>query len=71
MDGTWVPYAWVPGYQVTLPARSLDTHVMCLSWSCYRNQINLADFFADYYLRLFSAPVVRSIAEPVPLASPR
>lgn len=56
---------------MTLPARSLDTHVMCLSWSCYRNQINLADFFADYYLRLFSAPVVRSIAEPVPLASPR
>lgn len=56
MDGVRVPYTWLAGYQVTIPERSIDYHIPCLSWSTFRQTLSLTADWAHHAYAGWAAP---------------
>jgi len=56
MDGRHIPYAWLAGYQVTVPKNSAHHRLPCLAWIRYRNMVSLASHEANYSQSGWAAP---------------
>jgi hypothetical protein len=59
MDGRTVPYAWLAGYQVTIPRNSPHYRLPCISWSRYRQTVSLTSHEAAYTQCGWAAPACR------------
>lgn len=57
MDGKFVPYTWISGYQVTTPEHSVDLRLPALSWTNYRQCMSLTVDWADRAHTGFASPV--------------
>ena len=61
MDGEKVPYAWLPGYRVSIPGREAWTGVPILGWYGSSRRVSLgADWDGDRYWN-YAVPVVREL----------
>jgi hypothetical protein len=58
MDGKSVPYVWLSGYQVTIPAESTENRLLALAWVRYRTTMSLSVAWADHSGSGLASPVV-------------
>ncbi len=56
MDGTSVPFAWLSGYQVTVPEYATDTRLLGMAWVEYRQTLSLSVGWADHAHAGWAAP---------------
>ena len=61
MDGTKVPFVWLPGYQATIPGYEAWTSVPCLSWGRDDREVQLDASWSDDRPQRWAAPVVRGV----------
>ena len=59
MDGTSVPFAWLGGYQVTLPRAATYTRSLGLAWVTYRETLSLSVNWTDHALSGWACPTLR------------
>lgn len=61
MNGTDVPYVWLPGYQVTLPGEVAWTEVPVLYWNSVISLVYLSAGWADSRYWSYAIPVRREL----------
>ena len=61
MDGEKVPYAWLPGYQVTIPGDEARVSVPVLYWSTSYRRVNLDAYWDAFRYWYFAVPVRREL----------
>lgn len=59
MDGTKVPYVWLPGYQVTIPGSEAWRYVPCLSWDRGDREVDLGAVWDGRRSIRWACPVVK------------